>query len=657
MRSSESQLDKAVNYYLNGNFKNAQKIYKALLKKTPNDHNVIRLLGLLENKKGNEKLGVMLLEKAIHLAPEIPAYYNNLGEILRSSGKDAAAIEQYKKAITLNNSYGLALNNMGVSQINLGMMDNAITSFQKAIDINPRHLDAQLNLANALLKIKKYQDAKTTYRTILNLEPTNSAASLGLASIAFEENAYVEAQSILSNALETSPQSPSLRQKLGDLCLLRHELKQAENAYLKALSIEPHSYQALVGLGHINRKKGNCNSAIEHYNNALKINPNCAVAFNGLGNVYSDLGELELAAKNYHAALEKDPGLTTAYRHISILKKYSAEDPEIKIMERELGSTNLSKSQKMHLSFALSKAYDDIGDYQTSIQHALTANQIARQSFKYSPESDDNFFKKIKIAFSTEIFSETSSSECLDKSPIFILGMPRSGTSLVEQILSSHPDVFGAGELDIMTKLFQNELTLESDRRSLVNLKEVTQSQWSRIGNLYIEATRKPDITEKYITDKLPHNFRNIGVIKKALPHAKIIHCTRDAMDTCVSIFKTYFKNAHPYSYNLEELGRHYKSYQELMQHWHNELPDFIHVIQYEKLISDQETETRKLLSFCGLDWDEKCLDFHKTKRRVGTASNAQVREKIYSSSIHRWKKYGAALEPLHRAIFGLSSN
>ena len=240
--------------------------------------------------------------------------------------------------------------------------------------------------------------------------------------------------------------------------------------------------------------------------------------------------------------------------------------------------------------------------------------------------------------------------------PIFIVGMPRSGTTLVEQIIASHPYAYGAGELNTLSEVVKNLCRQKNMGHYPQCISGLDHDDFKRLGSAYLKnlAVYRSK-NERCITNKMPHNFLYIGLIKKILPWAKVIHCKRDPMDTCFSIFKKFFteKNSHPYAYEMNELGRYYNLYSDLMKHWHNLLPDFVHDIEYEKLVMDQEEQTRKLLAYCGLPWDDACLAFHKTKRRVATASSVQVRQPMYTDSVELWKQHAKQLEPLRRAIYG----
>jgi hypothetical protein len=290
------------------------------------------------------------------------------------------------------------------------------------------------------------------------------------------------------------------------------------------------------------------------------------------------------------------------------------------------------------------------------MEFVIKATQLKRNSYDYSVAESREQFDRIKEIFSPGFFSNHRDIGNPDRTPIFILGMPRSGTSLVEQILASHPDVFGAGELNDLWKVLTSIRTSEKEKQLWIipeGLIELDAGVFADLGKQYITRIRKFSASAKFITDKMPHNFLRIGFIRAILPNARIIHCTRDPMDNCLSIFKNLLKNGHGYADNMPELGQYYRMYLELMDYWRVTLPGFIYDQSYEDLVISEKEQISRLLQHCGLHWDDACLDFHKTRRKIKTTSNAQVRRPIYSDSVKLWTRYEKQLEPLKAAIYG----
>jgi hypothetical protein len=324
-------------------------------------------------------------------------------------------------------------------------------------------------------------------------------------------------------------------------------------------------------------------------------------------------------------------------------------------MESLLSSKGISQQDSIQLAFALGKAHEDLGNFDKSMQFVMQAAGLKRSSIDYSISESRAKFEKIRAVFTTDFFSKNADTGVHDQTPIFILGMPRSGTSLVEQILASHPDCFGAGEISDLAIACDSatDAALQGQAPSFPDgLSQLQADAFADMGRQYLARIRHYSPDAKFITDKMPHNFLRIGLIKTILPDAKIIHCRRDPMDNCLSIFKTYLVSGHRYSYDLSELGQYYKLYQALMAYWQDCLPGFIYDQSYEDLVKSPEQQVSRLLQHCGLAWNDDCLNFHQTRRKIGTASSAQVSRPIYRKSVKLWQQYEKHLEPLRSAIF-----
>lgn len=304
----------------------------------------------------------------------------------------------------------------------------------------------------------------------------------------------------------------------------------------------------------------------------------------------------------------------------------------------------------MHLGFGLGKAYEDLKQYDQSLKMYITANSLERRTNNYSIEREKGYFDRIKKTFNQSFVQSLKEHGCKDEAPVFVLGMPRSGTSLVEQILDCHSEIYGAGELDLFFNLAMNSDYGKPGLSEAIKRPEEIAEEIRELGEEYCSSLRELS-DNRFVIDKLPHNFLHIGLIKLALPNAKIIHCKRKPEDNCLSLFKTYFSANIGFSYDLTELGKYHLLYQDLMEHWHATFPGQIFDVNYEEMINDQEKTTKGILEYCGLEWDVACLEFHKSNRPVKTASVAQVRKPIYKSSVDKWKRYENQLDPLLTAL------
>ena len=585
-----------------------------------NRGNVLKKLGRLEE-------AITSYDKVVQLKPDFTDAYNNRGKVLKDLGRPEDAIKSYAKAIQLRPDFAEAYDNRGLALQDLGRLEEAIKSYAKAIQLKPDYAVAYNNRGNALQGLGQLEDAIKSYAKAVQLKPD-----------------YAVAYNNRGNAL----------QGLG-------QLEEAIKSYDQAIQLKFDFAEAYYNRGIMLKDLGRPEEAIKSYAKAIQFKPDLAEAYNNLGIVFHQSGRLDKAVENYRKALQANSDLAEVYPQLSSIKKYTEFDADIQAMKKILTSKESDDWQKIIIGFALGKAFEDLKQHENFFQCIKNANHLHRSSYSYSISNSTAFFNRIKKIFSKEFFTvqDDSGQESSEKSAvraIFILGMPRSGTTLVEQILASHPYVFGAGELSTLSEVVKNLGRLKKIGKYPQCIPGLDQDDFKRLGSAYLNklaAYRSKD--ESYITDKIPQNFLYIGLIKKILPRAKVIHCKRDPMDTCFSIFKTFFstKNSHPYAYEMTELGRYYNLYADLMKHWHKLLPDFVYDIEYENLVMDQEEQTRKLLAYCGLPWDDACLAFHKTKRRVATASSVQVRQPMYTDSVERWKQHAKQLEPLRRAIHG----
>ena len=484
----------------------------------------------------------------------------------------------------------------------------------------------------AKLLIKKYPNIFILYN-ILGLALSN-------------QKKIEEAITCYKKLIKIKPDFAIAYNNLGNILKNKGEKKEAQQYFEKAIKIEPSFALALNNLGNLLRDENKFEQAIECFKSAIKHQPKLLPVYNNLGSLYQNQGKFDEAHQCFRSALKINPNFCIAHRQISISTKYSLKNKHFEEMKNKVLEKNLSNDQIMDLSFALGKAFDDVKDFEKSFQFYLTGNKIKRQSFEYSIQEDINYFQNIKNTFSFDLFKNIKNSGVKDSTPIFVLGMPRSGTSLVEQILSSHSDVYGAGELGDLSLLINKNFS-NKGKINFSTIKIKNEDNLQKIGSDYINNIKRFNDSSKHITDKAINNFQFIGLIKLCLPNAKIIHCVRDSRDTCLSIFKNFFAGFIPYAYDLKEMGLYFNLYKDLMNHWNNVLPGFICNISYENLVMDQKENTKKILNFCNLKWDDNCMQFHKSNRPIVTASLAQARRPIYKDSLKAWERYKSELKPL----------
>ena len=535
--------------------------------------------------------------------------YSN-GQVQEALDSVQTLIKDYPKEALLHNICGACYSG-------LGQLDAALKSYKQALAIKPDYAEANNNLGVTLKELGQLNEAVKCYKKALAIKPD-----------------YAEANNNLGVTL----------QELG-------QLNEAIKSYEQAIEIKSDYAEAHNNLGNTLRELSLLETAVKHYEQALAIKPDYAQAYHNLGIVFKELGQHDASLKSYEKAVAIKPDYVKAHHSISFLKKCTENDPQITQMQSLLSAGNLSQSDRKHLYFALSKANEDLGKQDEFFEYLHEGNRLRKEELDYSLEIDQKLFSIIKKMFKTP---KSLSYEASTIQPIFIVSLPRSGTTLVEQIIASHQAVYGAGELTTLGNLIAPIIEDFSTHNN-----SLTKKDFLSIRQQYLDALSVFNAPEDVITDKMPLNFQYIGFILSAFPEAKIVHLKRDARATCWSIYRRYFFRVgngwcnHGWAYNLDDLAGFYGLYTDLMDFWHQTFPDKIYELCYEDLTTNQEEETRKLLDYCELDWDENCLNFHTTKRAVKTASALQVRQKMYQGSSEAWKKHESYLQPL---IKGLSS-
>ncbi len=491
------------------------------------------------------------------------------------------------------------------------------------------------------IKAKKLIKKFPNYQAVYNL--------LGLCLQS--QKKYSEAIKYYNIAIQNNPNFFIAINNLGLTYHNMGNLKNAQSYYERAIEINSRFTHPISNLANVKKELNNFEEAIKWYKRALSIDNKLYIVHYNLGMAYQALGKFDESKKQFELVLKINPKFTKADRSLSISLKYDIHNPHLKSMENKIKDKSLNNFEKIELYFGLGKAYEDMKDYKKSFENYILGNKIKRDTIKYQINDDIKLFENIKNSFSNIDFRNLENIGNKSNKIIFILGMPRSGTTLVEQIIANHKNVYGAGELKDLTEIIRENFLVDNKIKFPEKFNTKNETFFNNMGTNYLENLDRYNTNKNYITDKAPLNFRWIGLIKLILPNSKIIHCTRDSRDNCLSLFKNIFEGQLNFSYNLEEVGKFHKLYQNLMKFWKQLMPDFIYDISYEKLVKNQESESRKLLDFCNLDWDKNCLTFYKNKRGIVTASFAQARKPIYKNSVKSWQKYESELSPLFKIL------
>ncbi|HEY8950504.1 MAG TPA: sulfotransferase [Rhizomicrobium sp.] len=502
----------------------------------------------------------------------------------------------------------------------------------------------QYELAMVAHRQNRLNDAARHYGEVRRLFPDHPGALHGLGLVAMRENRFGDAVTHLRQADKNTRGNPAIRCDLGYALLNMGNYEEALRSFRSVLQTQSTNIAALSGAGDALNILGRTDEALRAFRTVLSIDPNNAAAHFGTGNALLQLGNTAEARAALERAVALAPKRAAYHRALAEIALFRDGDPRLPPMEA-LARENLPDEQKSELNFALAKAYDDLVRTESAFEHLKKANTLRRQAVTYDEGIVADFFADLETVFTPErLRHATGEGSSL---PIFVVGMPRSGTSLVEQILGSDPSVLGAGELTGVQDLIAEGMVGQDYPRDVLQDAAV-----SRFGKEYLRRLGKLPRDILHVVDKFPGNFQHLGLIHLALPNAKIIHVRRDPMDTCFSCYSKLFLNGLDYTYDLGELGRYYRMYDALMAHWHSVLPDGAMLdVQYETLVNDFENEARRLVEYCGLEWNDRFLSFHENERAVRTHSQAQVRQPLFTSSIGRWRRYETYLRPLREVL------
>lgn len=633
---------------------------------------------LREQGKFDDALSAYL--KTIELDERHADAYSFAAELCHYLGDIESALKYYKKSVGLRPDQPEVIHEIGCLLKKKGDVSGAEACFQSVIELNNTCLPAYINLASLYTEDNNFHAAIKCYQDALSKIPESAHINRLIGRTYCDAEEYQQAKIYLDKAIDLEPDNAWSYLYLA--VIFQHEgaYEKALINYKTSLRFKSDIAETHCGQGHVLNKLGKQSDAVESFLHAIELKADFAEAYMGLASAYLVLQKPELARKYGEHAVQlsntvdmrsklamiydRTGGYEEAYKLVvqdlesnsenvntilvfsSVCRRVGRDDEAVEYMKTLLRQDNLAASTRCALSFSLGRLYDQRKEYDLAFDCIHEGNRLSKK--KFDLERHNLEVESLLNVFSMDYMQSAPTSGVRSSKPVFVIGMPRSGTTLVEQILSSHPDVCGAGELTEIDRLASSiHLQLGVNKQYPVCVKSLTDDVLDMSANLYLSRLEKlcPDVLR--ITDKLPGNYLHLGFIQLLFPSARIVHCIRNPVDTCLSCYFQDFSNGHEYSYDLETLAKYYKSYYKVMQHWLNVLRIPVLQIEYERLVVDQELYTRKLIEFCGLDWDDRCLKYFDSTRFVGTASYAQVTQPIYSSSVNRWKNYSRYIKPL----------
>jgi Flp pilus assembly protein TadD len=643
-----------------GDHEGAERAFRQYIAIKPNSAAVHTNLGNLCLLREDAAEAERCYRTALAITPGHPQAHFNLGLALKAQARLSDSLCALNEAIRLKPDYTDALVQSGVVMLAMGDPNAALAAFDRALGLSDRHFEAHRNRGHALIRLERFEEAKLSLAQAAALNGNDHEVFLALGEALRRLRERTLATSALARAAVLKPDSAEAH---GALALVFFEdgwTKAAVDEIGKAIALDPenpkhHTINARI-LGDLNRLE----EATRANERAVELAPESLETLSALGGSHLSVGRADEARKVFERAHALHGGEVRAHLNLARIGKFTPGDARLAGLEAFLGKeSELAVTDRTGLHFSLGRAYDELGEFDRAFGHYRTANALQGRDRTVSEEEDVAWYERIKTVYSREFLDARKSAGSSSAVPIFVLGMPRSGSTLVEQIISSHPDVRGAGEVqdfEIATKILINHRKLTAAMPELA--RELSGEALCELGDLYTERLLQRAPGAPRVTDKLLGNYNRIGLIRLALPRATIVHCVRNPMDCCLSIYTNSFAEPLEHANDLGRLGRHYRRYHALMAHWRTVLPEAaILDVPYEDTVRDLESAARRIIAHCGLAWDPRCLDFQNNQRQVRTISITQVRQPIYTSSVERWRNYEKHLLPLRDALGDLATS
>jgi tetratricopeptide (TPR) repeat protein len=631
----------------------AERGLRALEGEFPGEVNCLWLLGVALLDQGKVAESTAMLERALASAADFAEARVDLARAYRRAGQAAQARIEVRRVLEKTPHHHRAWLAYGDALVDLGQYDDARIAFERARATDPER--ARIEEASAALTRDDRKRSEELFREILRRDASHVGALCGLAAVSLAAEVPADAERLLRHALGQSEHLPLAYRGLGPAMLALGRVEEADAAARHLRKIEPENPQTWVITATVASRFMRQEEALEAYQRAARYQPGNARLLMSIGHVRKSLGQRVESESSYKEVLAADPGNPEAWWSLADLKNYHFDGAEVAAMQRLIadqegvGGAHPGGAQ---LHFALGKALEQRGQYPEAFAAYARGNLLRRRDDPFDIETFERRAERIRAFFSATFFAEHAGAGDPSRAPIFIVGLPRSGSTLIEQILASHSQVDGTMELPNILNLVGGFADLAPNHDGYPEaVGGAPRAQFAAMGSRYISETAPLRRGRARFTDKLPNNFSHVGLIQAILPSAAVIDARRHPMDACFSTFKQHFASGQTFSYDLGDLGRYYRCYLSLMDHWDAVLPGKVLHVQYEELVRDPETNIRRLLEHCGLPFEPACLSFHETSRAVRTPSAEQVRQPIYTQAVGYWRHFASELEPLRLAL------
>lgn len=644
----KQRFERAMDLLHSGDAAAAAELCLVALSDEPDDVDLLTLHGvsLLDCRKPREAESP--LQRAVALAPRFARARENLGQALMMLGRQDEAVEQLQQAAQLDPRSESTRLKLAHALANLGNSEEADAVYEEAFKLVPNR--RRLAEAGELFRDGKTAECKKVCRELLDSNPDEVNSLRLLAKVAAQEERWRRSEKILKQVLITAPAFHDARLDLASVYRKQDRLDEAVACTTETVARTPNSPHAYYMHASMLAIAARHDEALLAYRQAVKLRAHQPAAYVGMGHLLKTLGNTEEGIAAYRTAIKQRPNFGEVYWSLANLKTFRFTEAEVADMERRLAEEPLDEDARVHFLFTLGKAYDDQKDFERSFANYEKACAIQRMRISYDPLETEVIHERIRAVFTAEFLAEQAVQSRInpdDPVPIFIVGLPRSGSTLIEQILASHSKVEGTAELPDVGRAISSLSTLRAGEVYPEVVRHLDSAGWFELGQSYLVRTKRHRQGLPFFTDKMPNNFAAIGLISLMFPQAKIIDARRHPLDSCFGSFKQHFAYGQTFSYDLVEIGEYYLEYRRMMRHWQQVLPGRVLEVRYEDVVGDLEVQTRRLLEYCGLPWEDACLRFYETERAVRTASSEQVRKPIYSTSVNHWRNFRDELAPL----------